>query len=193
MSTHLIWPTNSFSFQRNISLLFLYLTIIYISISNIHDPHTLCNIRIDGSKGGTRDTRPSRSNFFHFHAVLAKISPNNRSSAQTQGLASPPPGNPGSATDMAIIAQNLGFNCVGKEAEIEQLLVYTMGKKYTVEYTYTPQTCLRFHFSWNAWRKRRNLMLLSVGNFEAKLRSVNLRRVNWWPMINCLKFNFDSW
>ena len=46
---------------------------------------------IGGSKGGARDASPSRSNFFYFHAVLAKILPNrsNRFSLPPRGLTPP--------------------------------------------------------------------------------------------------------
>ena len=44
-------------------------------------------VSIGGFKGVLETHVPSRSNFFHFHAVFSKILRNNRYAAQTQRLA----------------------------------------------------------------------------------------------------------
>ena len=53
-----------------------------------------------GSKGGARDARPPFDpRFLHFRAVFGKNWQNNRLAHPPLGLAPPPLGNPGSATE----------------------------------------------------------------------------------------------
>ena len=90
-------PCNVVNFSKDLieyfhnNLLINSLNLMTKYCYQIFDPRSssVKSYRIGESKGALGTGALSRSKFFHFHTVLAKILPNNRFLPQTQGLAPP--------------------------------------------------------------------------------------------------------
>ena len=74
--------------------------------------------RIFAGGGEVRDVHPSRPKFLDFHAVFGI-------SATPSGVGSPPPGNPGSATDSPSELQRM-FNCISCTVSSYLLVLQTV-------------------------------------------------------------------
>ena len=116
VQTKLHYHTSTMPFQPSGMNGYQFMTINSYLSSSSYRKHSLItrnhnHWRIQGGGGGTRDARPSKSNFFHFHAVSAKILSSNMFLVQTQGLAPPPPTPVWEILDPPLIIQIIsGYN-----------------------------------------------------------------------------------